>query len=142
MEMAGIVCFTGANIIMKAREIIEQIGRPLELDTDGIWCILPASFPENFTIVTNHNKKTKLHISYPNTVLNAMVKEYFTNDQYHELVDMENKQYTIRSENSIFFEVDGPYKAMVLPASKDEGKKLKKRYAVFNFDGSLAELKG
>ncbi|KAJ8911879.1 hypothetical protein NQ315_012545 [Exocentrus adspersus] len=57
MEMAGIVCFTGANIIMKAREIIEQIGRPLELDTD----------------------------------------------------------------------VDGPYKAMVLPASKEEGKKIKKR---------------
>lgn len=25
MEMAGIVCFTGANIIMKAREIIEQV---------------------------------------------------------------------------------------------------------------------
>ena len=39
-------------------------------------------------------------------------------------------------------QVDGPYLAMVLPASKEEGKKLKKRYAVFNFDGSLAELKG
>ena len=38
-------------------------------------------------------------------------------------------------------QVDGPYKAMILPASKEEGKKLKKRYAVFNFDGSLAELK-
>ena len=50
-------------------------------------------------------------------------------------------QYDIRSENSIFFEVDGPYQAMILPASKEEGKKLKKRYAVFNFDGSLAELK-
>lgn len=25
MEMAGIVCYTGANIIMKAREIIEQV---------------------------------------------------------------------------------------------------------------------
>ena len=49
--------------------------------------------------------------------------------------------YTVRSENSIFFEVDGPYLAMILPASKEEGKKLKKRYAVFNFDGSLAELK-
>lgn len=24
--------------------------RPLELDTDGIWCILPASFPENFVV--------------------------------------------------------------------------------------------
>ena len=31
---------------------------------------------------------------------------------------------------------------MILPAAKEEGKKLKKRYAVFNFDGSLAELKG
>lgn len=50
--------------------------------------------------------------------------------------------YIIRNENSIFFEVDGPYLAMVLPASKEEGKKLKKRYAVFNFDGTLAELKG
>ncbi|CAH0549983.1 unnamed protein product [Brassicogethes aeneus] len=142
MEMAGIVCYTGANIIMKAREIIEQVGRPLELDTDGIWCILPASFPENFTIHTRHEKKKKFNVSYPNTVLNAMVKEHFTNDQYHELVDGDNHKYDVKSENSIFFEVDGPYKAMVLPASKEEGKKLKKRYAVFNFDGSLAELKG
>jgi DNA polymerase epsilon subunit 1 len=31
---------------------------------------------------------------------------------------------------------------MVLPASKEEGKVIKKRYAVFNHDGSLAELKG
>jgi DNA polymerase epsilon subunit 1 len=58
------------------------------------------------------------------------------------LVDAERLTYEIRKENSIFFEVDGPYKAMILPASKEEGKKLKKRYAVFNFDGSLAELKG
>lgn len=35
MEMAGIVCHTGAGIIRKARELVEQIGRPLELDTDG-----------------------------------------------------------------------------------------------------------
>lgn len=31
---------------------------------------------------------------------------------------------------------------MVLPASKEEGKLIKKRYAVFNEDGTLAELKG
>ena len=43
---------------------------------------------------------------------------------------------------SIAFEVDGPYKAMILPASTEEGKLLKKRYAVFEQDGSLAELKG
>lgn len=70
------------------------------------------------------------------------IQDHFTNDQYFELVDPEGKRYEQRSENSIFFEVDGPYLAMVLPASKEEGKRLKKRYAVFNFDGSLAELKG
>ena len=142
MEMAGIVCNTGANIIMKAREVIEQIGRPLELDTDGIWCMLPISFPQGFEVHTNNDKKSKVVISYPSAVLNAMVKEQFTNEQYHELVDSDTRQYVQRSENSIFFEVDGPYKAMVLPASKEEGKKLKKRYAVFHFDGTLAELKG
>lgn len=142
MEMAGIVCYTGANIITKARELIEQIGRPLELDTDGIWCVLPNSFPENFVIKSTHEKKPKVTISYPGAMLNIMVKEGFTNHQYQELVDPANLGYETRSENSIFFEVDGPYLAMILPASKEEGKKLKKRYAVFNEDGSLAELKG
>uniref|UniRef100_A0AC11CBA7 DNA polymerase epsilon, catalytic subunit n=1 Tax=Ovis aries TaxID=9940 RepID=A0AC11CBA7_SHEEP len=142
MEMAGIVCFTGANIITQARELIEQIGRPLELDTDGIWCVLPNSFPENFIIKTTNVKKPKVTISYPGAMLNIMVKEGFTNDQYQELAEPSSLTYVTRSENSIFFEVDGPYLAMILPASKEEGKKLKKRYAVFNEDGSLAELKG
>ncbi|MEJ1281892.1 polymerase (DNA directed) epsilon [Cricetulus griseus] len=142
MEMAGIVCFTGANIITQARELIEQIGRPLELDTDGIWCVLPNSFPENFVIKTTNVKKPKLTISYPGAMLNIMVKEGFTNHQYQELTEPSSLTYVTRSENSIFFEVDGPYLAMILPASKEEGKKLKKRYAVFNEDGSLAELKG
>lgn len=35
---------------------------------------------------------------------------------------------------TIFFEIDGPYKAMIIPASKEENKKLKKRYVVFNFE--------
>ncbi|EDV21734.1 uncharacterized protein TRIADDRAFT_30078 [Trichoplax adhaerens] len=142
MEMAGIVCYTGASIITRAREIVEQIGRPLELDTDGIWCALPASFPENYVIRTNNPQRPSVIISYPNAILNLMVKDEFTNHQYNELVDSTKLRYTFRSENSIFFEVDGPYKAMILPASKEEGKKLKKRYAVFNEDGSLAELKG
>ena len=60
-------------------------------------------------------------------MLNLMVQDYFTNDQYQELVDAENLVYDQRRENSIFFEVDGPYRAMILPASKEEGKKLKKR---------------
>lgn len=74
------------------------------------------------------------------SLLNVL-QDYYTNDQYHEFIDAKTLHYDIRSENSIFFEVDGPYLAMILPASKEEGKKLKKRYAVFNFDGSLAELK-
>ncbi|XP_063000312.1 DNA polymerase epsilon catalytic subunit A [Elgaria multicarinata webbii] len=74
MEMAGIVCFTGAHIITQARELIEQIGRPLELDTDGIWCVLPNSFPENFVIKSTNGKKPKVTISYPGAMLNIMVK--------------------------------------------------------------------
>ncbi|CAH8602892.1 unnamed protein product [Dicrocoelium dendriticum] len=142
MEMAGIVCHTGANIITRAREVIEQIGRALELDTDGIWCILPASFPQNIDFRTTNTKSSRISISYPGAILNMLVQDLFTNDQYHELINPANMTYRVRSENSIFFEVDGPYRAMVLPAAKEEGKRLKKRYAVFNFDGSLAELKG
>ena len=142
MEMAGIVCHTGSTIITKSREIIEQIGRPLELDTDGIWCILPASFPENFELLTTHPKKKKITISYPGAILNVLVKDNYTNEQYHTQSPDDKMSYKVHHENTIFFEVDGPYLAMILPASKEEGKKLKKRYAVFNFDGSLAELKG
>jgi hypothetical protein len=58
------------------------------------------------------------------------------------LKDPVRKTYTTSSECSIAFEVDGPYKAMILPASKEEGVLIKKRYAVFNDDGTLAELKG
>ncbi|KAK6638721.1 hypothetical protein RUM43_006988 [Polyplax serrata] len=142
MHMAGVVCHKGASIITKAREIIEQVGRPLELDTDGIWCVLPDSFPQNFDILTTNLQKKKITISFPNAVLNCMVKDFFTNHVYFDLVDPQELTYVQKSENSIFFEVDGPYLAMILPASKEEGKKLKKRYAVFNFDKSLAELKG
>ena len=140
MEMAGIVTKTGADLITQARILVEQIGRPLELDTDGIWCILPQSFPDVFNFETASGKKFKLE--YPCTMLNADVDANFTNHQYQTLEDPDKRKYSTRSENSIFFEVDGPYRAMILPASTEEGKLLKKRYAVFNFDGSLAELKG
>ncbi|KAH7542023.1 hypothetical protein FEM48_Zijuj02G0029500 [Ziziphus jujuba var. spinosa] len=141
MEMAGVVTYTGAKIIQNARLLVERIGKPLELDTDGIWCALPGSFPENFTFKTIDLKK-KLTISYPCVMLNVDVARNNTNDQYQTLSDPIRKTYTTHSECSIEFEVDGPYKAMILPASKEEGVLLKKRYAVFNHDGTLAELKG
>ncbi len=140
MEMAGVTCLTGAHIIQMARELVERIGRPLELDTDGIWCMLPATFPENVAFNLKNGKK--LTISYPCTMLNHLVHGRFTNHQYQELVDPEIFRYETHSDNTIFFEIDGPYRAMILPTSKEEDKNLKKRYAVFNHDGSLAELKG
>ncbi|KAF7306469.1 DNA polymerase epsilon catalytic subunit [Mycena indigotica] len=139
MEMAGITCLTGATIIQMARALVEQIGRPLELDTDGIWCMLPGVFPENFKFKLDNGKS--IGFSYPCTMLNHLVHAKFTNHQYHDL-DPNTGEYVVHSENSIFFELDGPYKAMILPSSKEEDKLLKKRYAVFNDDGSLAELKG
>ncbi|KAH7426493.1 hypothetical protein KP509_10G003400 [Ceratopteris richardii] len=141
MEMAGVVTYTGAKIIQNARILVEQIGKPLELDTDGIWCALPGSFPENFVFKTRDPKK-KLTISYPCVMLNVDVAINNTNDQYQTLTDPVQRTYSTRSECSIEFEVDGPYKAMILPASKSEGVQIKKRYAVFNHDGTLAELKG
>ena len=113
---------------------------PPELDTDGIWCMLPESFPENYVLTSSRRTvHKKVTFFYPCGMLNADVCQ-LTNHQ------MQTKNgeggYDISSECSIFFEVDGPYKCMVLPASTEEGKLLKKRYAVFNDDGSLAELKG
>ncbi|KAG2564526.1 hypothetical protein PVAP13_7NG052078 [Panicum virgatum] len=108
MEMAGVVTYTGAKIIQNARLLVEKIGRPLELDTDGIWCVLPGSFPENFTFKTEAAKK--LTVSYPCVMLNVDVARNNTNDQYQTLKDPVNKLYTTHSECSIEFEVDGPYK--------------------------------
>lgn len=146
MEMAGIVTYTGVHIITEARKVVEAVGRPLELDTDGIWCALPSSFPQNYkfnSVDPKNPSATKTYaFSFPCILLNKTVATGFTNPQYQDLVDASNHSYSVRSECTIFFEVDGPYKAMILPAAKEEGKKLKKRYAVFHLNGSLAELKG
>jgi hypothetical protein len=72
------VCLTGATIITRAREIVEQIGRPLELDTDGIWCALPGTFPEELHFKTSETgKRAKLTVSYPGAMLNIMVRQHF-----------------------------------------------------------------
>ncbi|RZB52234.1 DNA polymerase epsilon catalytic subunit B [Glycine soja] len=102
MEMAGVVTYTGANIIQNARLLVEKIGKPLELDTDGIWCALPGSFPENFTLKTRDPKK-KFTISYPCVMLNVDVAINNSNDQYQTLTDPIRKTYTTRSECSIEF---------------------------------------
>lgn len=46
METAAMVTFIGSNIISDSKNFIEgRIGKPLELDTDGIWLLLPEGFP-------------------------------------------------------------------------------------------------
>ena len=51
-------------------------------------------------------------------------------------------EYNKFDKMTIFFEIDGPYKAMIIPAAREKDKKLKKRYGVFDFDDNLVELKG
>ena len=36
--------------MQRAARLVEQLGQPLELDTDGIWCALPATFPDTFEV--------------------------------------------------------------------------------------------
>lgn len=43
---------------------------------------------------------------------------------------------------TIFFEIDGPYKAMFIPGSVEQEKMPKKRYVVYNFQDQISELKG
>lgn len=92
IEMVGVVTYIGAKIIQNSRLLVEKIGRPLELNTYGIWCVLPGSFPENFTFKAKAGKK--LTISYPCVMLNDDVARNKTNDQYQTLKDPVNKTYT------------------------------------------------
>ena len=139
MEMAAMVTHIGSSIITDSRELVERLGKPLELDTDGIWCLLPMGFPENFKLKLKSNKV--INFSFPCTMLNYLVYEKYCNKQY-QMLDPRGGSYMTKTEMSIFFEVDGPYRCMVIPAAKEEGKMLKKRYAVFGMNGKLHELKG
>jgi len=140
MEMAAIVTHTGGSIIRDARMLIDQFGIPLELDTDGVWCLLPKGFPEVFDFKLKNGKKVPFE--YICSMCNIAIYNRYSNPQYQTLVDPVRKTYETRNEMSIFFEIDGPYKCMMLPASKEEGKMLKKRYAVFNEKGKMTEMKG
>ena len=140
MEMAAMVTHTGGSIITDSRQLFDQIGMPLELDTDGIWTLLPRGFPENFTFTLKNGKK--INFDFPCTMCNNLIYDKYGNKQYQTLVNKERLEYETRNEMSVFFEIDGPYKCMLIPASREEGKMLKKRYAVFNHAGKMTEVKG
>ncbi|XP_953446.1 DNA polymerase epsilon (catalytic subunit), putative [Theileria annulata] len=145
MEMGAIVTYTGASIIDSARKLIEKIGIPIELDTDGIWCMLPDIFPAvldlTYTVNTPEGEKKKsVELEYMTTVLNMLIAEEWTNEQYLDLE--ESGRYVTVQKNEIFFELDGPWHAMFLPASEKSEELLKKRYVVYNHNGQIVELKG
>lgn len=133
IEMAGIVCKTGTEIIKDARKTLEKIGRPIELDTDGIWTMFPQSFPDHLLFETKDGRTVKT--SYICQLLNHQVAQQFTNEQYFD-------GNAFRTENTLLFEVDGPYHAMFIPSSTEKDKMLKKRYLVFNEKKQLVETKG
>jgi DNA polymerase epsilon subunit 1 len=60
MEMAAMVTHIGANIISDAKVFVDKVGIPLELDTDGIWCLLPKGFPEDFAVRLRNGRRAKL----------------------------------------------------------------------------------
>eukprot|EP01022_Parablepharisma_sp_SALTPOND_P011850 TRINITY_DN1509_c0_g2_i1.p1 TRINITY_DN1509_c0_g2~~TRINITY_DN1509_c0_g2_i1.p1 ORF type:complete len:2157 (+),score=297.67 TRINITY_DN1509_c0_g2_i1:3876-10346(+) len=139
MQMAGMVTHLGGAIITFNREFLERVGIPLELDTDGIWCLLPETFPEWYTLEFSDGKKAGMH--YTCAILNMNTYNAYANKQYQVYLP-DKKQYVTNTEMSVSFEVDGPYRCIVLPAAREEGKMLKKKYAVFNKNGKLQELKG
>jgi DNA polymerase epsilon subunit 1 len=125
---------------MDSRAMIDRLGMPLELDTDGIWTLLPKGFPEDYKFILKNGKKVGL--DFPCTMCNLLIYDKYGNKQYQTLTDKKTLTYETRMEMSIFFEIDGPYKCMMIPASKEENKMLKKRYAVFNHAGKMTEVKG
>ena len=114
--------------------------------------LLPHGFPEDIKFTFKSGKTLK--ISYPCYILNHLIYEKYSNDQYQWLQKQEEWKYGMRKEMTIFFEIDGPYKAMMIPAAKEKQKTtqldiqqhhtqlLKKRYVVFNFNGKIKEFKG
>ncbi|GAW81728.1 DNA polymerase epsilon, catalytic subunit a [Plasmodium gonderi] len=161
-QMGAIVTYTGSQIINGAFNLINKIGIPMELDTDGIWCMLPKQFPEIYEVLIleknelnrlkeyenkseeelkNDSNVRKVEFEFPTNILNFQVHKKWTNDQY--LVYNENTDdYECISKNEIFFELDGPWHGMFLPASEKSDDLLKKRYVVFNDKYKISELKG
>lgn len=122
MEMAAMVTHIGSCIISDAKAFVDCVGIPLELDTDGIWCLLPQGFPEDFQMKFKDGKKAKM--DYPCSILNYLVYEKYCNRQYQTIDERNHLKYTTNLEMSIFFELDGPYRAMIIPAAREEGEKI------------------
>ena len=77
MEMAAMVTHAGGSIITDSRQLFDQIGMPLELDTDGIWTLLPKTFPEAFSFNLKNGKK--VNFDFPCTMCNHLIYDKYGN---------------------------------------------------------------
>ncbi|XP_026189746.1 uncharacterized protein LOC34618916 [Cyclospora cayetanensis] len=151
MEMGAAVTKMGADIIQAAKELVDGVGMTVELDTDGIWCLLPEQFPLEYAFTLKEGSdgsggkeraaKRNLRFEYPTWILNSLVYERFQNPQFLSF-DAKTRQFTRKVKNEVFFELDGPWKGMLLPASEKTDSLLKKRYVVYGSENRIAELKG
>lgn len=114
--------------------MIDGLGVTMELDTDGIWCLLPRDFPQKYSFHLKSSsssssvKGKEYRFEYPTTILNRDVHKRCTNDQYLEY-DPTTRKFKRETRNEVYFELDGPWKAMFLPASEKSDDLLKKRSA-------------
>lgn len=80
MEMAAMVTYTGAKIIQESKILMDKLGKPLELDTDGIWTLLPKGFPETFSLTTTTGET--LNLAFPCSLMNWTIYDKYKNTQY------------------------------------------------------------
>ena len=66
------VTYIGSNIINDSKNYVQgRLGKPLQLDTDGIWMLLPQGFPEDVKIKFNNG--STFNMSYPCQILNHLI---------------------------------------------------------------------
>ena len=103
----GRYCYADGCPIDHASSRVGREGwKASELDTDGIWCMLPESFPRT-TCLTSAGGRFDKKITFFSSrgMLNADVHANYTNHQMQ--TKNTNGGYDISSECSIFFEVGG-----------------------------------
>ncbi len=120
MEMGGITCYTGSKelllwLMVLSLKLVDHWNW-IQM-VFGVFC--QALFLKTAKLRIEENGKT-LTMPFIGSLMNERVYKNFTNEQYHTADNQ------VTSENSILFEVDGPYKAMILPSSQKEGEGIKR----------------
>jgi hypothetical protein len=81
----AIYCSFILNRYVITSHLLSDIGKPLELDTDGIWTLLPKRLPQSFRLEYKTDKCDALQYKNFNficTLLNLKLFQMFSNPQY------------------------------------------------------------